>query len=120
LTDGGVVALSLTTGERLWFSPLNRSSHAQSNNSAAVTALPGVLFAGGTDGMLFAISTRDGSPLWSFNTAQSFDTVNKVPAKGGSISAPGATVADGMVFIGSGYSTTFGEPGNVLLAFAPR
>jgi polyvinyl alcohol dehydrogenase (cytochrome) len=120
LTDGGVVALSLTSGERLWFSPLNRATNPKSNNSAAITALPGVLFAGGTDGMLFAISTLDGAPLWSFNTAQSFDTVNKVPAKGGSISAPGATVADGMVFIGSGYSTTAGEPGNVLLAFAPQ
>jgi polyvinyl alcohol dehydrogenase (cytochrome) len=120
LTDGGVVALSLTSGERLWFSPLNRTAPPKSSNAAAITALPGVLFAGGTDGMVFAISTRDGAPLWSFNTAQRFETVNQVPAKGGSISAPGATVADGMVFIGSGYSTTSGEPGNVLLAFAPQ
>jgi polyvinyl alcohol dehydrogenase (cytochrome) len=120
LTDGGVVALSLATGERRWFAPLNRETNPKANNSAAVTVIPGVLFAGGTDGMLFAISTKDGAPLWSFNTAQTFDTVNKVPAKGGSIAAPGATVADGMLFVGSGYTTTSGEPGNVLLAFAPK
>jgi hypothetical protein len=32
--------------------------------------------------------------------------------------APGPTVAGGMLFIGSGYSTVAGQPGNVLLAFA--
>jgi polyvinyl alcohol dehydrogenase (cytochrome) len=119
LTDGGVVAMRLSDGARLWFSPLNRDQHPRVNNSAATTAIPGVVFVGGNDGMLFAVSAQDGSTLWSFDTARSFDTVNHVPAKGGSITAPGATVADGMVFIGSGYSTTSGDPGNVLLAFAP-
>jgi hypothetical protein len=36
---------------------------------------------------------------------------------GGSIMAPGPTVAGGMVFVGSGYSTITGQPGNVLFAF---
>jgi polyvinyl alcohol dehydrogenase (cytochrome) len=120
LTDGGVVAISLATGDRLWFSPLDRDTSPKVNHSAAVTAIPDVLFVGGTDGKLFAVATKDGAELWSFDTAQKFDTVNKVPAKGGSISAPGAVVADGMVFVGSGYSTTSGEPGNVLLAFEPK
>jgi polyvinyl alcohol dehydrogenase (cytochrome) len=48
-----------------------------------------------------------------------FDTVNKVPAKGGAMGAPGATVAGGMVFVGSGYGVLGAIiPGNVLLAFA--
>ena len=119
LTDGGVVALGLRSGERLWFSPLNREQNPRANNSAAVTAIPGAVFVGGTDGMLFAVSSTDGSPLWSFETARTYHTVNQVPAKGGSISAPGVTVADGMVFVGSGFSVTAGEPGNVILAFAP-
>ena len=119
LTNGGVGALSLKTGERLWFSPLNKDASPRVNHSAAATAMPGVAFIGGTDGKLFAVSTRDGAQLWSFDTARTFETVNKVPAKGGSIGAPGAVVAGGMVFIGSGYSTTAGDPGNVLLAFAP-
>jgi len=57
--------------------------------------------------------------LWRYDTARTFDTVNKVAAKGGSIMAPGPTVAGSMVFVGSGYSTIAGQPGNVLLAFAP-
>jgi polyvinyl alcohol dehydrogenase (cytochrome) len=119
LTNGGAAAMKLATGERLWFSPLNKEASPRVSHSAAATAIPGAAFVGGTDGKLFAISTRDGHELWSFDTARKFDTVNKVPAKGGAISAPGATVAGGMVFVGSGYSTTAGEPGNVILAFAP-
>jgi polyvinyl alcohol dehydrogenase (cytochrome) len=120
LTDGGLVAIGLNDGERRWFAPLNRGTLAKADNSAAVTALTQAVFVGGTDGTLFAVSTEDHSILWSFNTARQFETVNHVAAKGGSISAPGATVANGMVFVGSGYSTTNGEPGNVLLAFAPE
>jgi polyvinyl alcohol dehydrogenase (cytochrome) len=73
---------------------------------------------GGSDGKLWALSSADGHSLWSFDTAHDFDTVNKVPAHGGSISAPGATVANGMLFIGSGYAVVADNPGNVLLAFS--
>jgi polyvinyl alcohol dehydrogenase (cytochrome) len=49
-----------------------------------------------------------------------FDTVNAVPAKGGSMGAAGPTVAGGMLFVPSGYvGVQSGVPGNVLLAFAP-
>ena len=120
LSNGGAVALSLSSGNRVWFSPLDRDSNPKVNNSAAVTAIPGVLWVGGSNGRLYAVASKDGTELWSFDTAKVFDTVNKVRAKGGSISAPGATVAGGMVFVGSGYSVTSGEPGNVLLAFGPK
>jgi hypothetical protein len=41
-----------------------------------------------------------------------------MPARGGSMGAPGPTVAGGMVFVGSGYiGVRNGTPGNVLLAF---
>ena len=72
------------------------------------------------DGMLRAVSPADGRTLWEFNTAQEFQTVNGVAAKGGSIGAGGPTVAQGMLFVGSGYvGFQNGVPGNVLLAFAP-
>ena len=49
---------------------------------------------------------------------RAFETVNKMPARGGLMGAPGPTVADGMVFVGSGYiGVRSGTPGNVLLAF---
>ena len=47
-------------------------------------------------------------------------TVNGVPARGGSAASGGPVIANGMVFIGSGYpGFQGGQPGNVLLAFAP-
>ena len=82
--------------------------------------IPGVFFAGGMDGILRAVSPTDGSPIWEFDTAKDFKTINGVAAKGGSIGAGGPTLAGGMLFVGSGYvGFQNGVPGNVLLAFAP-
>ncbi|PYS32518.1 MAG: hypothetical protein DMG14_34335, partial [Acidobacteria bacterium] len=59
-----------------------------------------------------------GKLLWEFNTAQQFDTVNKVPAHGGAISTSGAVVVGGRVYVGSGYAiSSAASGGNVLLAF---
>jgi polyvinyl alcohol dehydrogenase (cytochrome) len=77
-----------------------------------------VLFLGGADGRVRALSAKTGEELWGFDTQRSFDTVDKVPAKGGSMSSQGVTVAGGMVFAGSGYSVLGPtQAGNVLLAF---
>ena len=80
--------------------------------------IPGVVFSGSVDGHLRAYATADGRILWDFNTAREFDTVNHVPAKGGSIDAAGPAIADGLVVTNSGYSLWRGLPGNVLLAFS--
>jgi polyvinyl alcohol dehydrogenase (cytochrome) len=48
-----------------------------------------------------------------------FDSVNGVPAHGGSMGAPGPTIAGGSVYVGSGIIGGVGRPGNALLAFAP-
>jgi polyvinyl alcohol dehydrogenase (cytochrome) len=58
--------------------------------------------------------------IWDFDTAQSFATVNGVAAAGGSLDNGGATVADGMLYVNSGYGRITGQPGNLLLAFAVR
>jgi len=68
--------------------------------------------------MLRAYASEDGRVLWEYNTAQEFKTVNGVTAKGGSMGGPGPTVADGMLFVGSGYIFGGGNVGNVLLAFS--
>jgi polyvinyl alcohol dehydrogenase (cytochrome) len=118
----GLVAMDLATGVEKWFKPLQTPEAMATHKGivAAVNVIPGVLFAGGMDGMLRAVSTVDGNPIWEFNTAQEFKTVNGVTAKGGSIGAGGPTIANGMVFVGSGYvGFQNGVPGNVLLAFAP-
>ena len=79
--------------------------------------MPGVVFIAGTDGKLHALATADGKEIWSYDTARSFDTVNKVDAHGGSVASIGPTIANGMLFIGSGYGVVGGNTGNVLLAF---
>jgi polyvinyl alcohol dehydrogenase (cytochrome) len=118
---GGLFALSVKTGESLWNTPPSpcetriRCSPAQ---SAAVTAIPGVVFSGSLNGHVRAYAAGDGKVVWEYDTAHEFKTVNGVSAHGGSISVAGPVVADGTVYILSGYDT-FGEtPGNVLLAFS--
>jgi polyvinyl alcohol dehydrogenase (cytochrome) len=117
LNAGGVAAVRLTDGQRVWYTPLNSGAEKKVTHSAAATVIPGVVFVGGSDGRLWALSSGDGQPLWSFDTARTFDTVNRVPAHGGSIIAPGPTAAGGMLFVGSGYGVVAESPGNVLLAF---
>src|SRR5262249_16810673 len=117
---GGMFALRLDTGERVWHTPpapcgdRKRCSPAQ---SAAVSAIPGVLFSGSLDGHLRAYSTTNGAVIWDFDTVRSFDTVNKVPARGGSLNVGGPAISGGMVFVNSGYINN-GIPGNVFLAFS--
>jgi polyvinyl alcohol dehydrogenase (cytochrome) len=122
LHSGGLVAVDLKTGIEKWWTPLTAPEAMAQHRGivAAVSLIPGVLFSGGLDGMLRAVSPGNGQTIWEFNTAQDFQTVNGVPAKGGSIGQGGPTIAGGMVFVGSGYvGFTNGAPGNVLLAFAP-
>jgi len=121
--SGGVDAINIADGKEKWYtevtSPPEMAGH--SGFSAAISVIPGVVFAAGLDGMLRAFNTTDGKEVWQFNTAKDFDTVNGIKAHGGSIGSAGPTVAGGMVFVTSGY-TGFqgGVPGNVLLAFSQK
>jgi polyvinyl alcohol dehydrogenase (cytochrome) len=118
LNSGGIVALSLTNGEREWSTPIEPAEGRRGGHDAAVSAMPGVIFSGGRDGVLRAISSKDGKIIWDFDTVREFNTVNGVPAKGGSMGSAGPTVSGGMLFAGSGYTgTQTGVNGNVLLAF---
>jgi polyvinyl alcohol dehydrogenase (cytochrome) len=119
LSGGGIAAVQLSTGEKLWFNPLTPADpKLRVNNAPATTAIPGVAFVGGSDSTLHAVSTTDGKQIWEYNMNRPYETVNKVPGKGGSMGAPGMTVAGGMVYVGSGYGVLGNVvPGNVLLAF---
>ena len=55
--------------------------------------------------------------LWAVGTARDYATVNGVPAHGGSDERTRPTVADGMLYVNSGYAQSGGLPGNVPLAF---
>lgn len=117
---GGIFALRLETGEVAWHTPhpgcgKPGCSPAQ---SAAVTAIPGIVFSGGVDGHLRAYSAADGHIVWDVDTEREYKTVNRVAVRGGSIDGPGAVVAGGMLYVNSGYFFQGSAPGNVLLAFS--
>jgi polyvinyl alcohol dehydrogenase (cytochrome) len=121
--SGGITALRLSSGEKRWSTPLNgdprTDPRAALGQNAALTAIPGVVFSGGYDGMLRALASDTGKILWEYNMLGDVKTVNGVAAKGGSMGAPGPTVAGGMLFAGSGYVFgARGRPGNALLVFA--
>ena len=69
------------------------------------------------DGHLRAFASEDGKLLWDFDTVREYDTVDGVKANGGSLDGAGPVIADGMLYISSGYPRFGGMPGNVLLAF---
>jgi polyvinyl alcohol dehydrogenase (cytochrome) len=122
---GGLTALSLLDGRRVWYAAPPACSPSQAVCSpaqpAAVTAMPGAVFSGAVDGHLRAFSTEDGRILWDFDTARVYgETVNGIPGRGGSIDGAGPVIAGGMVYATSGYGRNGGMPGNVLLAFGLR
>jgi polyvinyl alcohol dehydrogenase (cytochrome) len=118
---GGLFALKLDTGEIAWQTPhpgCGDSPGCSPAQSAAVTAIHGVVFSGGLDGHLRAYSAEDGHILWDVDTAKDFKTANGVKAHGGALDGPGAVIAGGMLFVNSGYAFLGAAPGNVLLAFS--
>ena len=122
-TPGGMVAVKLATGERVWHMPAEKplcgtpGRDCSAAQGAAVTAIPGAVLSVSYDGGLRAYAADDGTLLWQFDTNREFSTVNGVKAGGGSMDGPGPIVADGLLFVNSGYGNIVGRPGNVLLVF---
>jgi outer membrane protein assembly factor BamB len=95
LTDSGVIAVDLASGERLW----------RVRTAAQVQATPavedGIVYAGSARGTLYALDARSGRELWSRTVGVDPDGVRR-----GRTYFP-ATVAAGVVF--QGYSTRAGS-----------
>ncbi len=119
----GITALNIATGKRAWSTPAPKAECTWGKGgclpaqSQAVTAIPGAVFSGSMDGHLRAYSSQDGSIVWDFDTGKPFETVNGVKATGGSLDAAGPTIANGVLYVNSGYGRIVGRGGNVLLAF---
>jgi polyvinyl alcohol dehydrogenase (cytochrome) len=123
---GGLAAVEIETGERVWFTrppPIpcangNRDPKCVQAQSAAITVIPGVVFSGASNGIMRAYNADSGRIIWEYNTQQDYEAVNGVPTHGGAINGPGPTVVNGMVYMTSGYAALGGgTPGNALLAF---
>jgi polyvinyl alcohol dehydrogenase (cytochrome) len=120
-TGGGLLALKLDTGDEVWRTPhpgCDEVPGCSPAQSAAVTAIAGVVFSGGLDGRLRAYSSEDGRIIWDVDTKAEVPTVNGVAAHGGSIDGAGPVVVGGMLFVSSGSGIYGGAPGNVLLAYS--
>lgn len=112
----------MKTGKVVWSARQSACAADQKNcfaaRSAAVTAIPDVVFSGSMDGHLRAHATATGAVIWDVDTAREFPTVNDKPARGGAMDVAGPAIVNGMLFVNSGYGQWGGMPGNVLLAFS--
>ena len=118
---GGLFALRLSDGARVWEARPGKCGARRPCSPAepaAVTAIPGVVFSGALDGHIRAYASADGKLLWDYDTEHESHAVNGATGHGGSINAAGPVVADGMVYVLSGYDMFGGAPGNMLLAFS--
>jgi polyvinyl alcohol dehydrogenase (cytochrome) len=124
----GLFALDPATGKDLWYTPAPRvvcsgpgGTPCFNAASAAPSAIPGVVFSGTTDGHERAYASDDGRILWDFDTGQgTYRTINGVASQaGGSIDVSSGTLAEGMLYLISGYRGILGGgSNNVLLAFS--
>ena len=142
----GLHALNLADGEILWFQAVTRGCDIPQENkpliglqnmragkhidlqeqyrcsfyyglSAAVLATEELVFSAGLDGRIRAFDISSGEVLWQAETAKPFTASNGVSGHGGAIDVSGQVLADGWLYVQSGYSM-FGQlPGNVLLAY---
>jgi polyvinyl alcohol dehydrogenase (cytochrome) len=120
---GGLTALRVADGAKAWYAApqtCGARPGCSPAQSAALTAIPGMVFSGSMDGHMRAFASEDGKIIWDFDTRREFTTVNGVAGKGGAIDGAGPIVVNGMLYMTSGYGRFGGAPGNVLLAFAPE
>jgi polyvinyl alcohol dehydrogenase (cytochrome) len=128
----GLYALDVRDGKVLWSAPSPKLPCRWTNNycnpaiSQAVTAIPGVVFAGAMNGHFRAYAAEDGKVLWDYDTTTAHKSVLGQDVYGGVMDGAGPTVAGGMVYVHSGYAgrqtanprDLTGTDGNVLLAFS--
>ena len=118
----GLYALRPTDGALLWSARADNvcagREFCDSGILAAVTAIPGAVFAGHMDGRVRAYDSRNGKVLWSYDTLPEVTTVSGTKGHGGTIGGGGPVIYRGMVYVNSGYGLYGHMPGNVLLAFS--
>jgi polyvinyl alcohol dehydrogenase (cytochrome) len=113
----GLYAVRTATGERLWKSPPPAGPGSTTSQPTAPTLMPGIVFSATFGGRMRAHKTETGEVVWEFDVNRSFETVNGVPAKGGSFDGAGPAIANGTVVMTSGMGFAGGVAGNVLMAF---
>jgi len=119
----GLTALRIADGAQRWSTPTPIAScswgaeQCRRGQPAAVTLTPGVVFAGALDGRMRAYDAASGAIVWEVDTSLEVPVVNGPPTAGGALDQSGATIANGVVYVNSGYGR-WGKPGRLLLAFS--
>ena len=120
----GVYAFGVADGALKWSAPSEKLTCAWKNPyctgavSQALSAMPGVVFAGAMNGHFRAYDSATGKVVWDYDTAAApVATVTGKTAQGGVMDGAGPTIADGAVYVSSGYQARSGTPGIVLMAF---
>jgi len=120
----GLYAFSIADGKPLWSAPSPvvtcawKYPFCSGALSQAVSAMPGVVFAGAMDGRFRAYDAKSGKIVWEVDTGQKVATVSGKEAVGGVMDGAGPTIANGVVYVNSGYQGRSGVPGIVLMAFS--
>ncbi len=125
--NGELYALDPVTGSTLWHSgpmpcspgPGQAAKDCWSGYMAAAISTPGLVWIGSMDGQIRALDSATGKILWQTNTTGMFSGVNGQRGHGGSIGPSNVTVADGQVYVASGYDawTKRMLEGNVLAVY---
>lgn len=130
-SPGKVFALDPATGRILWETP-NPEDGCTTGGAAqypdkgcepafisAVSATPGLVYAGSSDGKERILDAKTGKILWTFDVVQEFQGVNGIPGRGNGVAGNGgAVISNGMVYVMTGYHPYYNTTlGPVLLAF---
>jgi polyvinyl alcohol dehydrogenase (cytochrome) len=116
----GVHALDADTGKIRWYEPspdvCDGRDFCHPGISQAITAVNGMLFAGGMDGVMRVHDQASGEVLLALDTTGRFAAVTGEQAFGGSFGGgSGPVVQDGLVLLSSGYGIYNHMSGNMLL-----
>jgi len=101
IAGGSWSALDAATGKILW---QTADPTPTALDLGAVSVANGIIYAGSTSGYMYGLDARSGKILWSFNS--------------GLTVFGGPSIADGVVYWGSGYSNTGSTGNNKVYAFA--
>jgi polyvinyl alcohol dehydrogenase (cytochrome) len=117
----GVHAVNAANGDLLWSAPAasvcGETPRCETGVSQAISAIPGAVIAGFLDGRMRIYAREDGSLLWEYNFLREFETVSGAVAQGGAFSGGGVLVANGLLYVNSGYGFNRYIPGNALVVF---
>lgn len=116
----GVHALSIDSGEKLWYaaSPdvCEGRSFCHPGVSQSISVIDDMVLAGGMDGVMRGYDTNSGEQVYTLDTTSEFVTPSGQTTRGGSFGGGSGPVSSGnSLVLSSGYGMYNHMPGNLLL-----